>query len=232
VWIVPRFIPDNWMKAFTPSDFAMTVNVVTFNVWGSNHQLDEVSTWLRNTDADLALLQDAPPLWADTGVPTLVDLYPYQIHHPLDTWAHDNVLLSKYPIIAHARYDLGHAVSDRIELDVGGHVIAVYNIHLPRPLREQQRLDGFKALLESEPPDSTIYTTTFLSINCKTAQDTARCACQVQDIEEPYTTEFKLVRVKGQWLMDAPDEQIEIEEDFLELDSLEMDELMKKDTLK
>lgn len=98
--------------------------------------------------------------------------------------------------------------------------------------REQQRLDGFKELLESEPPDSTIYTTTFLSMDCKVQADTARCVCQVQDVEEPYTTEFKLLRIKRQWLMDAPEEQVEMEEDFMELDSTEIDAFLKKDTLK
>ncbi len=98
--------------------------------------------------------------------------------------------------------------------------------------REQQRLDGLKELLESEPPDSTIYTTTFLSMDCKVQADTARCVCQVQDVEEPYTTELKLLRIKGQWLMDAPEEQVEIEEDFMELDSTEIDAFLKKDTLK
>jgi hypothetical protein len=99
-------------------------------------------------------------------------------------------------------------------------------------LRERQRLDSFKELLEGEPADSTIYTTTFLSMSCKVNLDTARCSCEVKDVEEPYTTEFKLVRIKGQWLMDAPEEQVEREEDFMELDSLEMDAFLKKDTLK
>lgn len=98
--------------------------------------------------------------------------------------------------------------------------------------RERQRLDSFKELLEGEPADSTIYTTTFLSINCTVNQDTARCLCEVQDVEEPYTTQFKLLKIKGQWFMDAPEEEVEIEEDFMELDSLEMDAFVKKDTLK
>lgn len=98
--------------------------------------------------------------------------------------------------------------------------------------RERQRLDSFKELLEGEPADSIIYTTTFLSIRCNINQDTARCLCEVQDVEEPYMTEFKLLKIKGQWLMDAPEEQVEIEEDFMEIDSVEMDALLQKDTLK
>ena len=62
-------------------------------------------------------------------------------------------------------------------------------------------------------------------------QDTATCICEVKDIEEPYTTEYKLVRVNGQWLIDAPEEEVEIEEDFMELDSAEISSFMHRDTL-
>jgi len=86
-------------------------------------------------------------------------------------------------------------------------------------------------IIESEPADSTIFTTTFLSINCQTKQDTTTCICEVKDIEEPYTTEYKLVRVNGQWLVDAPEEEVEIEEDFMEIDSMEIDSFMHRDTL-
>ncbi len=91
--------------------------------------------------------------------------------------------------------------------------------------RERERLEDLRIIIESEPPDSTIFTTTFLSINCTTEQDTAICICQVQDIDLPYTREYRLIRVNGQWLVDAPDEEIEIEEDFMEdmLDSLDFD---------
>lgn len=96
---------------------------------------------------------------------------------------------------------------------------------------EKMRLDDLKTIIESEPADSTIFTTTFLSIQCQTNQDTAICICEVRDIEEPYTTEYKLVRIKGQWLIDAPEEEVEIEEEFMELDSLEIDSFLHKDTL-
>lgn len=97
---------------------------------------------------------------------------------------------------------------------------------------ERQRLDDLKAIIESEPADSTIFTTTFLSINCQTNKDTAICLCEVRDIEEPYTTEYKLIKIDGQWLIDAPEEEIEVEEDFMELDSLEIDSFLHRDTLK
>ncbi len=96
---------------------------------------------------------------------------------------------------------------------------------------EQKRLDDLRTIIESEPADSTIFTTTFLSIKCQTNQDTATCICEVKDIEEPYTTEYKLVRVNGQWLIDAPEEEVEIEEDFMELDSAEISSFMHRDTL-
>ncbi len=96
---------------------------------------------------------------------------------------------------------------------------------------ERRRLDDLRAIIESEPADSTIFTTTFLSINCQIMQDTAICICEVKDIEEPYTTEYKLVKIDDQWLIDAPEEEIEMEEDFMELDSLEIDAFLRRDTL-
>jgi hypothetical protein len=97
---------------------------------------------------------------------------------------------------------------------------------------EQARLEDLRQIIESEPADSTVFTTTFLKINCQEQKDTAICNCEVQDIEEPYTTEYRLVRINGQWLVDAPEEEVEIEEEFMEPDSLEMDALIRKDTLK
>lgn len=96
---------------------------------------------------------------------------------------------------------------------------------------EKQRLDDLRTIIESEPADSTIFTTTFLNIKCQTNKDTAICICEVKDIEEPYTTEYKLVRLNGQWLIDAPEDEVEIEEDFMELDSLEVDSFLHRDTL-
>jgi len=71
---------------------------------------------------------------------------------------------------------------------------------------ERQRLDAVAELIAAEPADSTIYTTVFLKIDCKEGKEKATCACLIQGFEEQDT--FVLMKEKGNWLVDAPEEEI------------------------
>jgi hypothetical protein len=70
---------------------------------------------------------------------------------------------------------------------------------------ERRRLDELARIISQEMEASTILTTRFLEIDCRTAKDTARCYCVVEDEYERYETEFLLVRKRGRWLVDAPE---------------------------
>ena len=77
-------------------------------------------------------------------------------------------------------------------------------------------LSELAAIIADEQPDSTILSTNFLSINCTEKEDTLICECELEDQYEKYTAEFRLVKVGGNWMVDAPEEDIIIENDIIE----------------
>lgn len=86
----------------------------------------------------------------------------------------------------------------------------------------QEVLRGMAEVVASEPADSTVFHTEFLSINCQEKVDTAFCRCKLKDEYEAYESDYKLLRINGRWLVDAPEEgSMEGDEDYYEmLDSL------------
>jgi vancomycin resistance protein VanJ len=136
VWFGPFFQPKN----VTPAGM-QTIRVVTFNVWGDNHQLDEVESWLRETDADVIALQEIPDAYV-LGIPALADIYPEQPGDRLRRpWG--RMILSRHPVL---ELTITGANQQRAVLDVDGQQVAVYNIHFPIPVRS------------NAPPDLTSYT--------------------------------------------------------------------------
>jgi hypothetical protein len=80
----------------------------------------------------------------------------------------------------------------------------------------QTWLDELKAIIEEEKPDSTLFHTEFISVNCTGERDTILCQCVLEDQYERYTSDYHLVKLNGQWLVDAPQEEIQIDNDILE----------------
>lgn len=96
--------------------------------------------------------------------------------------------------------------------------------------RGKQRLNDLEAIITGELADSTIFSTTFLKIDCQINVDTAHCLCLVRDSYEEYETDYKLIKTNGKWLVDVPEEELIDEEDFIEmLDSLNFDSLFQED---
>lgn len=71
---------------------------------------------------------------------------------------------------------------------------------------ERERLDQLEAIMVGESLDDAVLTSDFLSINCREEGDTAYCRCVVEDPYERYELVYKLVYSKGQWLVDAPED--------------------------
>ena len=76
-------------------------------------------------------------------------------------------------------------------------------------------IDAISPLIIADGQTNSILTTTFHKINCQSEVDTTICQCQLEDDNELYEATFKLIRVNGEWLVHAPeeDESIEYDED-------------------
>ena len=80
----------------------------------------------------------------------------------------------------------------------------------------RQWLQELARIVESEQPDSTLFHTEFLAISCEGEGDTLLCQCVLEDQYERYVSDYQLVRTDGQWLVDAPQEDIQFDDDVME----------------
>ncbi len=138
LWITPYYLP----KA-APAPNGQTLRVLTFNVWGRNHDLRHVEAWLRQEQPDIAVLQEISPAYAVDHLPSLLDLYPYQSTQPDSPRWGGNITLSRFPVISMEFVDLhvpNEAAPLRIVVEVNGDQIAIYNVHLAWPVRQSPRL--------------------------------------------------------------------------------------------
>lgn len=131
IWLAPYYVPKS-----SPAPSGVTLKVLSANVWGNNHNLSAVETWIRGVDADIVLLQEISPAYSQEHMPDLMDAYPYQASQVDDTRWGNNTTLSRYPMLEIEEIDLGmademHLV--RTVLDVEGQPVAVYNVHLVWP---------------------------------------------------------------------------------------------------
>lgn len=131
VWFAPYFMPK-----FPPKPTGQVIRVLTFNVWGNNHDLSRIEDWIRQSGADLVLLQEVSPTHAEGVLPGLMDLYPYQSSQEDNRRWGDNISLSRYPIVESQYFDLGvpnHPDPLRLVVDAPKGRLAVYNVHLDWP---------------------------------------------------------------------------------------------------
>ena len=138
LWLGSRFLPSRPVV----SD-GQALRVVTFNVWGNNGRLGDVQGWLRETGADVILLQEISEQYANLQIPELGDLYPYQVSQPTTVRWWGNLFLSRYPILS--REDLsgeGVPAQQRFTVDWNGRVLAVYNVHFAMPIGSKSGLPG------------------------------------------------------------------------------------------
>lgn len=77
--------------------------------------------------------------------------------------------------------------------------------------REQRRLETMSKIIFEDDLDSTVLNTRFLQLQCVEQGDTATCRCEIEDQYERYSEQFRLIKIAGQWKVDAPDEEIIIE---------------------
>lgn len=67
------------------------------------------------------------------------------------------------------------------------------------------------AIVADTPSDSSLIHTQFLSMDCVVEEEKAVCNCLLKDEYEEYDSEYILVKINGQWLVDSPDEEADFE---------------------
>jgi endonuclease/exonuclease/phosphatase family metal-dependent hydrolase len=138
LWFGPYFLPK-----LPPVTSTAALKIVTFNIWGDNRTLTQAEDWLRQTDADLILLQEIPARYAQRGVDGLRADYP---HQAVQAWGWGQLTLSKHPILeAKDIAPPSGFVFQRVVISVNNQPIAIYNMHLSMPMRERPRASIVRA---------------------------------------------------------------------------------------
>jgi endonuclease/exonuclease/phosphatase (EEP) superfamily protein YafD len=127
IWFGPFFQPGAQRSAS-----GNVLRLVSFNMWQTDEVIEPTEAWLREVNADIVLLQEAPWPYRNTDAPEdLLDLYPYQELHGMQ------LTLSRYPIV---QSDPVPGNQTRLVLDIDGREVALYNVHFRVPFTNQTRL--------------------------------------------------------------------------------------------
>jgi endonuclease/exonuclease/phosphatase (EEP) superfamily protein YafD len=123
-WLTPALHPPGGIPALT---------VATFNVLPHERPLEPVADWLLGTDADLILLQELSESQSSRLLALLDTAYPYNDAALQGT---TQLTLSRYPLLDAAEIDIGGWWVRRLLLALDDHELAVYNVHMAMPTRE------------------------------------------------------------------------------------------------
>jgi endonuclease/exonuclease/phosphatase family metal-dependent hydrolase len=141
LWYGPYYLPKSPVQ--TSENI---IRVATGNMWIRNPHMDNLEMWIRNSGADVLLMQEITPEYAAERLDSLKDVYPYQfLQEDALRWTGNesmNVTLSRYPIVSSDFIDLKtpHTANPlRVVVEAHTKRIAIYNIHLAFP-RGQVRL--------------------------------------------------------------------------------------------
>jgi endonuclease/exonuclease/phosphatase (EEP) superfamily protein YafD len=122
------------VRAATPAPGIPQLTLLTYNLASQAQNLEGAIAIIRDANADLVNLQELSQGAAARFSAEFADEYPYQSLHPqADDPIPGQGFLSRYPITAddYWRIHLGH---QRVQLDVDGTAITVYNPHPIQPL--------------------------------------------------------------------------------------------------
>ncbi len=126
-----------------------TFSVVTFNVQGSNHELDRAMAWLLEQAPDIIVLQETAEGY-DSRLAPLYDAYAHEDHIEGSVRIFSRYVILQREVISIE--DEPGRLALRLLLDQDGRELAVYAVHLTLPLtpRDNRAADediGLEALL-------------------------------------------------------------------------------------
>lgn len=122
LWFGQYFLPK------VPRDSqGQALTIMTYNMQAKDGKLE---AFLRSNQPDIVFLQEISSLHATSQ--QITDIYPFQFAQA-EEWG--NKVLSKYPILeAENLQGFGYSLPQRLELNVSGQTVAVYNVHLTWPI--------------------------------------------------------------------------------------------------
>lgn len=129
-----RFMPRD---TATSSMSHETLRILSHNIGQDLSDYDLVDDLIQNSDADVVFLQELTGAYVNEHWPRLIDLYPYQIHGPLQGLKRVGMgLLSKHPVTQKEDFKLdpeGLVFQQRAIVNWKERSVSLYNIHTTFP---------------------------------------------------------------------------------------------------
>lgn len=154
---------------FTPRSLAappsaVNLKILTYNLHAETNDLDGMVMVIREAGADIVALQELSAAAMNRFSKVFAQVYPYQALHPQRYANAGQGILSRYPLLADQYWRAskppdspGH---QRVEVDVNGTRITLYNFHTLRPVMrgwsfdDQSRRVDVSDLLDRSQQDS------------------------------------------------------------------------------
>ncbi len=132
VFICATFAPLFLPRFNTALAANLQLNVMSFNIWARNQDLDTAAALIRHEQPDILLLQEAYQPVGYQLIYKLNDLYPGQEIHVAYEPRMGQAVISRYPItLLEASAQKGRALKVLVETPDGP--IAVWNVHIYHP---------------------------------------------------------------------------------------------------
>lgn len=133
-WYGPRFMPKNIPSS---AHLGVKIKVLSHNVGQDLPDYDHITRVIRESGADVVLLQEVTNDFIQRHWPQLQTTYPFQVHGPLLSQKMVGMgVLSRYPLHNPENFKLdqqGLVFQQRVEIELDHTSIAVYNIHTTFP---------------------------------------------------------------------------------------------------
>ncbi len=130
----PRFLPRN---APVADDLGTSLRILSYNTGQDLSDYAHVDKLVRESHANIVVLQEITKDYIDEYWSELLGIYPYQVYGPLEGEKQVGMgILSQYPITELDNFKLadnGLVFQQRASVNIDGRVITLYNIHLTFP---------------------------------------------------------------------------------------------------
>lgn len=129
----PLYLP----RTVTVPPDARRLTLLTYNLQAEEDLLDPMVAVIRESGADVIALQEMSGKAAARFEAQVADLYPYRALHPVSSPYHGRGVLSRYPLLKDYAWPETYPIPvrlQRVEIDVAGTVVILYNFHAPPSL--------------------------------------------------------------------------------------------------